>query len=260
MMCRPRVRAIAIAFACATAVNVVTRDAPAAPPAPAPAVTLPPLPMLPSISRVRVAFAKTGVVVTEEVNLPRGEWQGPSLDFYVAFGAPGTPRAIDAHLVALGGGAIEPSDDEAGEVIATTRAPRRPSTAYALLGRETMAGVVVHLDHAALTRAFRAGNAATLRIRTALEPPEEDASGSHGVLVRLGSARGVPLTLGRIALEGTLPPRIEARLCGPDADAHPLAMTGATKPHPPAEPWIAPVLAVRHASDDLCIHYWTTAA
>ena len=227
----------------------------------APAVPLAPLPMLPSIPRVKVDVLKSQLVVVVEVNLPRGEWKGEALDFYVAFGAPGAPRAIDAHLLAVGDGALEP-EDETGEALVTERAPHRPASAYPLLGRDSMAGVVVHLKRESLARAFTPGSMAALRIRTVLDLPDEDSTGARGVVVRLGASRGTPLTLGRLGLSSRpgapTPSRVEARLCGPDADpeGRPLAITPRPTA-PPATPPIAPVLAVRHASDDLCIRFWT---
>jgi hypothetical protein len=66
------------------------------------------------------------------------------------------------------------------------------------------------------------------------------------------------LTLGRIVASAVAPGavgRASAQLCGPDADAQPLAVTVVGHPasHGSA---IAPVLAVRHASDDLCLRLW----
>ena len=88
---------------------------------------------------------------------------------------------------------------------------------------------------------------AALRIRSALDLPEEDAAGGHGVVVRLGASRGTPLTLGRVSLVAkpgaALPSRGEARLCGPDADPNPLANALIPKPAPPAaseRPCVAP--------------------
>jgi hypothetical protein len=215
-----------------------------------------PLPMLPSIPRVKVTLAKDQIVVVEEVNLPRGDWHGEPFDLYVAFGAPGAPRAVDAHLVSVADGALEPDEADAGVALATDRAARRPATAHPLLGRETMAGIVVHVDAKSLTKALTAGNMAALRIRTALDLPEEDPAGARGVLVRLGASRGTPLTLGRVVVAGSgrTISRSEARLCGPDADPHLLATT--PRAATPSEPPIAPVLAVRHASDDLCVKLW----
>lgn len=97
--------------------------------------------------------------------------------------------------------------------------------------------------------------------------PEEDPAGARGVVVRLGASRGTPLTLGRLTLltkNGTPPAsRAEAHLCGPDADPTPLAIALLPRPAPPpvavpSTPPIAPVLAVRHASDDVCIRFWTS--
>lgn len=233
--------------------------------------------MLPSIARVKIEVLKSQLVVIEEVNLPRGEWKGESLDFYVAFGAPGAPRAVDAHLVAVGDGALEPEDDDPGEALVVDRAPRRPVSAHALLGKDTMAGVVVHVKREALAKALAPGNMAALRLRTALDLPEEDNLGARGVVVRLGASRGTPLTLGRLSLIARAgagaPARAEARLCGSQAEPTPLAI--ALSPKPPAPPAaaagpaapagpaaaapiapIAPVLAVRHASDDLCVRFW----
>lgn len=267
-----RRRRNALASLALAALPTLAWAAPPAKPAghapPPPAHAPPPLvalPMLPSIPRVRVELLEKKLVVVEEINLPRGEWKAEALDFYVAFGAPGPPRAIDAQLVSVGDGALEPEDADPGETLAIDRAPRRPPSAHPLLGRDTMAGVVVHVKREALGRALTAGNMAALRIRTALDLPEEDAAGGRGVVVRLGASRGTPLTLGRVSLVakpgGPSPSRAEARLCGPDADPIPLAITIAPKPPPPAAPPttppIAPVLAVRHASDDLCIRFWT---
>ena len=235
----------------------------AAPPAKAPpAPPLTPLAMLPSIPRVRVDVLEKKVVVVEEVNLPRGEWSAQALDFYVAFGAPGAPRAIDAQLMTVGDGALEPDDADAGEALVIERAPRRPPSAYPLLGRESMAGVVVHVKAESFGRALKPGNMAALRIRTALDLPDEDPEGARGVVVRLGSSRGTPLTLGRLVLAGKsggpAPTRAEARLCGAEADPTPLAIALVPKSSAvPASPPIAPVLAVRHTTDDLCVRFWT---
>jgi hypothetical protein len=251
-----------VAFAAPTTSKPAARPAPK-PAAPAPPVA--PLPMLPSIPRVRIDVLKAQLVVTTEVNLPRGEWKNDALDFYVAFGAPGAPRAIDAQLVAVGDGVLEPEEGEAGEPLVVDRAPRRPASAHPLIGRDSMAGVVVHVKKDALVRALKPGNMAGLRIRTVLDLPDEDVNGARGVVVRLGASRGTPLTLGRISLtarpNAIAPTRAEAHLCGNEAETTPLALALSPKPtsgtSSTAVPPIAPVLAVRHASDDLCVRFWT---
>lgn len=290
-----------LALAAASAIGVagaalVAGDASAAPPPkrpgsqpgsragaaasrPAPVMPVAPLAMLPSIPRVRIEVLKSQLVVIEEINLPRGEWNNEALDFYVAFGAPGAPRAVDAKLVAVGDGSLEPEDDDSGEPLVVDRAAHRPASAHPLLGRDSMAGVVVHVKRESLARALAPGNMAALRIRTALDLPEEDSGGAHGVVVRLGASRGTPLTLGRLALiarpGAAVLARAEAQLCGSEADAAPLAIAIVPRPPPSASPAplgtaadaaapasppiapIAPVLAVRHATDDLCVRFWT---
>ncbi len=220
----------------------------------------PPLSILPSIARVNVtSHSATTVGITTEINLPRGDYKGEPLHFHIAFGAPG-PRAVDVHLVPVNDGALEADDDESGEPLAFEHVPRRPSSAHALLGKESMAGIVVHVRPDALTKALRRGNMATMRIR-AVADTTIDASGAASILVRLGAVRGLPLTLGRIVAHSApntpALTRVEARLCGPEAETHLLAVGGAPKVTVGAEsPPIAPILAVRHVSDDLCLRIW----
>lgn len=235
-------------------------------PKPPPPKPPPPLAMLPSVPRVRVEVFAKEVLVVEEVNLPRGEYDHGPLDFYVAFGAPGPPLAIDAHLVPVLDGALEADDDTIGERLVTTHAPRRPNDAHPLLGRDAMAGVVVHVPQASFVRALSPGKMAAIRLRSVVELPDVDADGARGLVIRLGASRGTPLTLGRIGVTGRsgVVTRAQARLCGPEASADPLAVRVTPKPEnvpsPPddssAAP-IAPVLAVRHTTDDLCLRFWT---
>jgi hypothetical protein len=231
----------------------------------------PPLGALASVPRVRLEVARDRVVATEEVDLPKGDWRAGDLDFFVAFGAPGAPEAFDAHLLAVADGALEPLDAEAGEKLSTERASHRPSGALELLGPSEMAGVVVHVGEASFRRALTPGGMAALRLRSLLRLPEGDAEQGREVLVRLGSSRSTPLTLGRVQVTSAdkAPPvaRAEARLCGPDADPWPLAVSilppPAATPGAPRSPVpapIAPVLAVRHVDDNLCIRVWTASA
>lgn len=214
---------------------------PVAKPIPKPPPPLAPLPMSPSVSRVKVAVQGASLVVTEDVTLPRGGWKDDAIDFHVAFGAPGTPQAIDAHLVPLADGDIEAADDARGESLSFDRAARRPPTAHALVGRDHMAGVVVHLPKQSLASALEhSGKMAVLRLRIAYELPDPDPQGARGVVVRLGA-----LPLGRIVI-GSKVNKVEARMCGTDEV---LAVTKLAK-------GVAPILAQRRASDDLCVRLW----
>jgi hypothetical protein len=246
-----------------------SKQPPPAPPPPPARVWVrptPPLPMLPSVGRVRVEAARDHVVVVEDVNLPRGDWESGSLDLYVAFGAPGTPLAVDAHLLPAQGGSAEARADESGEALAVETAIRRAPGSQMLLGKAQMAGIVIHVKESQLRREYAVGGTAVLRIRSLLPAPGADADGAHDVVVRLGVSGGVPLTLGRIQVASReaqpVVSRVEAALCGPDATPWPLSVSlvapAAKGGDPPSKPLttIAPEMAVRHPSDDLCIRWW----
>ncbi len=236
-------------------------------PPPAPQRPAPPLPSLPSVARVALEVSREHVLVVEDVAIPRGDWKSGDLDLYVAFGAPGVPEAIDARVLAVPDGALDPAPTDAGEPVAVEPAPVRPLRAQPLLGPPQMAGVILHVAEAAFRRAVAPGGMAVVRVRSLAPLPAEAPGGGREVLVRLGVARGEPLTLGRVQIadpDGAAPvARAEARLCGPDADPWPLAIAIVPRPppstrvpsSPPLAP-IAPVLAVRHESDDLCIRWW----
>jgi hypothetical protein len=261
-----RVRGAVVCAALAVVVEVQAK--PPAARAPVHAVApAPPLPMLPSVARVRVEAARDRVVVVEDVNLPRGDWSAGRLDLYVAFGVPGPPTAIDAHVGPLLQDALELRQEDAGEALSVEPAVRRMPSAQLLLGRPQMAGVVVHVREADLRRAYATSETAVLRIRSLLSAPSPDAHGARDVVVRLGIAGDLPLTLGRIqvvSLEGRpWMTRAEVHLCGPEAEGLPLAATlvvpRRAEASETAGPWIgpiAPAMAVRHASDDLCVRWW----
>lgn len=224
----------------------------------------PPLPLLPVIARVRLEAARDHIVVVEDLNLPRGDWTGGDLDLYVAFGAPGTPRAFDARLFGLTSEAFEPKLEEIGEPVTTEGSSRRPALAFALLGPPQMAGVTVHLKEAAFRRALAFGEMARLRLRTLLDLPPEDARGGRELVLRLGVPNGAPVAIGAIELVSPETAgavlRADARLCGAEADPYPLAVALTPRPGPEPLTWprpVAPVLALRHASDDLCVRFWT---
>jgi hypothetical protein len=219
--------------------------------------------MLPSVARVRVETGRDRLLVYEDVNLPRGQWQSGALDLFVAFGAPGTPIAMDARLLSAQASNEGSTAEGAADGVAIEPAPRVPPSANLLLGTRRMAGVILHLREAELRRAFLAGGAAVLRMRMLLPAPVSGPAGTRDVVVRLGAPQGAPLTLGSIevaSIDRDRPiARVEAQLCGPNADTRPLAVVG--RPSDPgatpseAAP-IDPSQAVRHEDDDLCIRWW----
>ena len=223
----------------------------------------PPLPMLPSVSRVRVEAARDRVVILEEIALPRGDWSSGGLDLYAAFGAPGTPIAVDAHLLSVPPGQLESRLEDAGEPVIVDMAVRHLPNSQLLLGRPSMAGMLIHVREAALRAVYAQGDLAALRLRSLLPPPVVDANGARDVVVRLGVDGGLPLALAKVQVVSVEPQpwitRADASLCGPEADPRPLSVTLLPKPDG-APPWsppsVAPSLSTRHPSDDLCVRWW----
>jgi hypothetical protein len=227
-----------------------------------PARPSPPLFSLPSLPRIRIEATHDRLLVVHDIGLPRGDWQTGDVELYVAFGAPGAPRAIDARLYAFDPEA-NIGADSAFETLQVDHAPRRPAGAHALLGPPQMAGAVLHVPDAAFRRAVSLSGIARIQVRTVLDLPAEDARTGREVLVRLGVRGGPPLAMERLEIASSEAPwivRAEAHLCGPDADPYPLAIT-VLPPPPPGTRALkspaAPVLAVRHEADDLCVRFWT---
>jgi hypothetical protein len=220
--------------------------------------------MLPSVGRVALELRGDELLMTEDIALPRGDYKNGDLALYVAFGAPGVPQAVDAHLLPVEDGELGADPSAAGERLAIEFAPRAPVSSNPLVGPASMAGFVVHVREAAMTKALAPGNMATLRLRSLLPMPPVDHTGTRSVIVRLGAPVKEPMPIGRIeidakknALEGAT-----AQLCGPDADSYPLTVWRTGTPATRVESKetraaIAPVLAVRHASDSLCLAFRT---
>jgi hypothetical protein len=252
------------------------------PPRPAPRPA-PPIPMLPSVGQVTIDVARDRVVVAEDIRLPRGDWASGGLDFFVAFGAPGTPLALDARI-APEAGVPAASAGEASEAVEVEASVHLDASARPLLGSPRMAGVVVRLKEEQLQRVYARGDVATLRLRSLLQPPPAGSDGSRDVVVRIGTAGTAgplgpegaqPLTLGRVEVRSlearTRLVRAEASLCGPEADPWPLSVTltqstqntqsgppsARAAPREPRPRGLSPELAVRHPSDDLCVRWWT---
>jgi hypothetical protein len=220
--------------------------------------------MLPSIALVRVEISRDRVVVIQEVHLPRGDWRAGGIDLHVAFGVPGPPLAVDVRLGAVSPGNFESRFEDEGEPVTVRPALHRQAGALALLGKPQMAGVAVRVTEAQLRRAFAANDVAALRIRSLVRSPAADESGGRDLVVRLGIVDGAPLTLVRIELAQKEPApqiaRAEALFCGPEANRLPLTVTVLPAGSHTRPVSIAPTLAVRHASDDLCIRWWPPVA
>jgi hypothetical protein len=218
---------------------------------------------------IRLEVARDHVLVSTDVVLHRGDWTSGDMDGFVSFGAPGVPRAIDARLY-RGDGEAPAAEPEGGFTpLRVERAYRRGAPARLLLGTSTMAGALLHMPAAVFDHATRESGASRLRVRTLMDAPPLDLTAGREVVVRLGQNRGEPDALETIEVVAADPSltivRAEAHLCGPDADPHPLAVRVVPAiptprlPQAGASDPVAPGLSIRHASDDLCVRYWTAA-
>ncbi len=221
-----------------------------------------PLPMLPSVARVQLDVRDDSVIVEHRILLPEGDWHTGDLDFCAEFGAPSIPAAVDGKLFPIADGALDADSRTPSESVAVEFVPRCPASAHPLLGPPKMAGALLHLKKDALARALSPGKMAELRIRSKVPLPRANEEGVRDVVVRLGVHEGAPLTLGMIGIESLVQARVitsaEARLCGADADRYPLAIQyrdRSPKLLVDGSLPVAPVLAVRHANDDLCVRF-----
>lgn len=220
------------------------------------------------ITKVEVVLRPEGALVVQDVTLARPPSSRGALSLYVAYGAPGAPRAIDARIAPLPDGVLELDSEAKGTALAVTPRTSKAPGDVLLLGRGSMAGFAVDLPDRALRDATSESSFAVLRLRTLLAIPFRDgesagisARAAGEALVRLETPSPVPMALGRVIVraEGGLALReVQASLCGPDATPFPLAISArgldGSTPRPPATR-VAPLLAVRHASDALCVRW-----
>ena len=219
----------------------------------------------PVVSRVEIDVRREGTVVVQDINLPRPPTSGAPLSLYIAHGGPAAPRAVDAFIANLPEGTLELPREVRGTRLDVSPRHAQSQGDVLLLGPADMAGVVVRLPASTYRRATHGSGFAVLRIRTLLARPvhegDDDRDQREGqALVRLGTAFGSPIALGRVVVHAGAGIRLrdaQATLCGPDASRFPLAIRveGATAPLSPPASRVAPVLAVRHASDSLCVQW-----
>jgi hypothetical protein len=217
-----------------------------------------PLPFLPSIAEAKIEVHADTVIVSED-------YKHGTLRLFFAFGGPGTPRAVDAHMMPVEEGELEASAAAVGEKLATELVPKAPVSANTILGPSAASGVVVTLPEAAFSKATAPGKMASLRMRWLYDAPSADSEGLRTLLLRVGSSEREPLSLGRIrALPANAKIKIEsasAHLCGVNTkEKLELSVWGATERYPSEKNTIAPIVAVRHKDDSLCVSYKVRSA
>ena len=176
-----------------------------------------PLPFLPRIARVRLEVGHDSVLQIIDIELDHDAYVKGDRKFWVSFGAPGVPKAVDAHLLSGQESGQEADANWAsnGDEIPFEAKPTRPRSANALLGPDRTSGLVFAVKEAPLQAAFAKAPTATLRLRALLPTPDVDGAGQQGVVVRLGT-EDASYTRGRIEVVGrggVRIPRADAKIC-----------------------------------------------
>lgn len=204
-----------------------------------------------AVGRVRVTVRGTQVLVTTDVTIPQARQTLGDMDVHVAYGAPGTPSAFDAQVLATPAGYLVAPVELSGRTLAHEWASHAPAWATLVLGRPQMGGHTIHLTAASLAEAQRATGRATLRIRQVYPLPALLSDGSRELLVRLASMDGRPLAVGLVEFASDeAMRRVEARYCGVEGEGRELFVGGAHGTR-----GIAPPLAARGWHDDLCLRF-----
>ncbi len=175
-----------------------------------------PLPFLPRVARVRFEVGHDSVLQIIDIELDHDAYVKGDRKFWVSFGAPGVPKAVDAHLLSGQESGQEADANWAsnGDEIPFEAKPTRPRSANALLGPDRTSGLVFTVKEAPLQAAFAKAQTATLRLRALVPTPDVDGAGQQGVVVRLGT-EDASYTLGRIEVvgRGVRVPRADAKIC-----------------------------------------------
>jgi hypothetical protein len=240
----------------------VTRTAPQMPapkakpkPMLAPVRVAMPLAFVPVVERVRLEATATDLLLIEDVRLESdGTVSKEALELFVSFGAPGTPRAVDVHVLT----AVGPS----ASALKIEFAPHAPKSSNVLLGALHQGGFVIQVPASIPSSASSASSASlsaepaersfSLRIRTLWDT---GLSRARGVLVRLGAPIKEPIAVERIEFAG--PGKLHAHFCSNASVAKPSLSVWIPRGNGRQEvqdPFaFSPSDAQRLYADDLCL-------
>ena len=226
-------------------------------PPPPPALRPPPLETVPTfveVTRIDVLATKDAALVTTDLLLARAGWDGAAFDVHVAYGAPGLPIAFEARVLSLPPASFLAPLDEGGELLSSAHDVSAPSQVAVTLGRRAQAGQTVHVDEAALGRAFVSGDRAFLRLR-AVHRFVGTLREARSVLVRLETPALGVLPLSLVTVRGE---EASAGLCRGDGSIVPLRIALADGRVSAGD---APaILARRGLGEDLCVGWRQAAA
>jgi len=203
------------------------------------------------IGHIDVIFRRNAALVTTDLVFTRGSFHLENLDVFLAYGAPGIPRAFEARLLPVPEGYFLPSESESSAVsLRTEHVTHAPSQTAFGLGPRPQAGQLVHLPSHLVADGLKPTGAAALRWRTVHTVVGDEASAS--LVIRVSSPAGVaPYPVGQITLrgEGVSLVNPSASWCGPQGDGAELALVGS--PSPPSA--LSPLRAPRSPNDELCV-------
>lgn len=193
-----------------------------------------------AIAHVDVAFRGGRARVTTDLTWPRRA-KPESFTLFAAYGAPGTPRAFDAELVAVPRDRFAPEPDARGAPLFAAHETRAPREAAIALGPRASAGQTVTVPRE--REEALEGPQVALRLRAVHELSNDK---KKSVLVRVSPADGV-LDLGPITVtvDGVAAPNAKAALCDAKGST-PVALPG--RPSLPS-----PAAVARRAGESLCV-------
>jgi hypothetical protein len=198
-----------------------------------------------AVPRIDVLFSARGTLVTTVVTFGRGTPKGP-YDVFVAYGAPGIPKAFDAELVPLDPGRFVPEERAHGERLSANHRLSAGDPVALALGSVSSAGQRIAIPDALLDAAVRGPSGlCALRIRALHEDIE--AGGFRSVLIRIAPERGPAPPLGSVHVRSDAEDaRTSASLCRPGAPEVRLALSSTDDAPPPAR-------APRTPGESLCV-------
>ncbi len=189
-----------------------------------------------AVSRVELIQKRGQILVITDLSFEKTD-RPRDWELFLAYGAPGMPRAFEAELVPVAPDALFARAEAHGAPLVTTHVPAAPSDAEAAIGPREAAGQVVRIPREPGTGRFF-----VIRVRALHAIPARAVEPS--VLVRI-SHDGSTLPLGPLFVRRDDPKTVAvANLCGGPR----LAIVG--------EPGgTSPLVAPRQPADELCVRF-----
>ncbi len=218
------------------------------PPPPPPPVVLPGCALIP---RVDIELRKDAALVSMELTVCQGKSIGDSFDAHVAFGAPGVPRAFDAHLLPVHPGFFSANPEDQGAPLSASPTQEAAPTSAWFFGSASEAGMTLHIDGTLLQHAWLENGLASIRLREVIAIPAS-AQAKPSLAIPLAWSHEGPFPLGTVHLsgEGLAADKVQASLCGINVEEIPLVWISSRGE---AALGVPPLQAPRSTLDYLCL-------